>query len=73
MKSPNKICINCALRHNICGYDYMTESCEYFEIGKCFICANKNNKELCQAEDMSGYGCNNFVDSKNFISELKEQ
>ena len=60
MSEIRRICTNCAIRHDMCGYDYMTDNCENFVIGKCFICANRDKEELCQAEDMSGFPCRNF-------------
>ena len=53
----------------MCGYDYMADNCEHFVIGKCFVCANKNKEELCQAEDMSGFPCCNFIEAENEETE----
>ena len=64
MNEIKRICYNCAIRHDMCGYDYMTDDCEHFVIGKCFICVNRHNEELCQAEDMSGFPCRNFKEKR---------
>ena len=57
------VCTNCRERHNMCKYDYTSNNCEHFVIGKCYICSIRNDEEanmLCFAEDMSGHGCPNF-------------
>ena len=55
-------CSNCALRHNMCGYEppKKNEECSHFEIGKCFICSLRFEEGMCYAEDWSGYNCPNY-------------
>ena len=60
-KEPEHVCKNCLYRHG-CKYelkDYSQE-CPHFKIGKCFICALRNEETMCEAEDQSGYGCSNY-------------
>ena len=64
---PEHTCTNCDLRHEMCGHDFNTDNCEFFVIGKCFRCKmagipHNECSDICRAEDMSGYGCPNFIE-----------
>lgn len=58
-------CIFCNNRHSCPADDWYNggENCKHYIVAKCFNCTHngEGNEELCKAEDMSGYACNNFM------------